>query len=97
MQSRCPQRLPLQGYLQRVIGEDRFLLVITLIEANAPAAFNVYGRDNFRNSLSYRLILEYFRHGRAINALLFLFLSARISSALFITFLVSLGIMTSSV
>jgi len=97
MQSWYPQRLPLQCYLYRVVREDRFLVKVALIQANAPAVSNVYGGDDFYNNLPYRLILEYFRHGRARNALLSLFLFSRKSSALFITFLVSLGIIISSV
>ncbi len=96
MQSWCSQRLPLKGYLYRLVGEYRFLPVITLIEANALTISEVYGRDDFRNSLPYRLILEYLRQGRAKNALLCLSLFSSISSDLFITFLVSLGMMISS-
>jgi len=38
MQSGCPHRLPLQGYIQRVIGEDRFRVIIALIQANTLAS-----------------------------------------------------------
>jgi len=47
MQPGRPQRLPLQGHLYRVIEEDRLLLVVTLIEANALAVSEVYGWDYF--------------------------------------------------
>jgi hypothetical protein len=51
MQPGRPQRLPLQGYLYRVIEEYRLLLVIALVEANALTVSDVYGRYNFRNNL----------------------------------------------
>jgi len=44
----------------------------------------------------YKLILEYFRQGRELKALLFLFLSFRISRARLTIFLVSLGKIISS-
>jgi hypothetical protein len=98
MQAGRSQRLPLQGDFYRVVEEDRLLLIIALVEANAPAVPDVYGRNDFRDNLpvAYRLILEYLRHGRVRNAWLSLFLFSRISSERFITFRVSLGMMTSS-
>jgi len=98
MQAGSSQRLPFQCYLYRVVGEDRLLLIIALVEANALAVPDVYGRYNIRNNLpvAYRLILEYLRHGRVRNAWLSLFLFSSISSERFITFRVSLGMMTSS-
>jgi hypothetical protein len=92
------QRLPLQGDLYRVVGEDCLLFIIALVEANALAVSDVYGRYNIRDNLpiAYRLILEYLRHGRARNALLSLSLFSRTSSERFITLRVSLGMMTSS-
>jgi len=51
MQAGRSQRLPLQGDLYRVVGEDRLLLIIALVEANALAVPDVYGRYNIRNSL----------------------------------------------
>ena len=43
----CPQRLPLQGDLYRLLGEYRFLVIVTLIEADTLTLFQVYCRDNF--------------------------------------------------
>jgi len=51
MQTGRSQRLPLQCYLYRVVGEDRLLLIIALVEANALAVPDVYGRYNIRDSL----------------------------------------------
>jgi hypothetical protein len=45
MQFWCSQRLPLQSYFQRVIGEYRFLIVVALIQADALATSKVYCRD----------------------------------------------------
>jgi hypothetical protein len=36
-----PQGLPLQCYLRRVTREYRFLLIVTLVEADAPAFSDV--------------------------------------------------------
>jgi len=38
-----PQGLPLQCYLRRVTREYRFLLIVTLVEADAPAFSDVQG------------------------------------------------------
>ena len=51
MEAGRSQRLPLQGDLYRVVGEDRLLLVIALVEADAPAVSDVYGRYNIRDNL----------------------------------------------
>ena len=45
MQSACPQRLPFKSYLYRVVGENRFLLIVTLIEANTLTIPDIYRRD----------------------------------------------------
>jgi hypothetical protein len=45
-----PQRLPLEGGLYRVVGEYRFPLIVALVEADAPAAADIYGRDDFRSN-----------------------------------------------
>ena len=47
MQPWCPQRLPFQSYLYRVIREYRLLVIITLVKANALTMSNVYGGDYF--------------------------------------------------
>ena len=44
MQAGRPQGLPLQGDIQRVVGKDGLLVVVTLVEAYAPAAAQVDGR-----------------------------------------------------
>jgi len=47
MQPRCTQRLPPQGSLYRVIRKYRFLVIVTLIQANALTLPQVYGWDYF--------------------------------------------------
>jgi hypothetical protein len=44
----CPQRLPLQGGFYRVFGEYRFALIVALVEADTPAAPDIYGRYYLR-------------------------------------------------
>jgi hypothetical protein len=51
--SRRPQRLPLQGRVQRVVGEDGLRLVVTLKEADALAAPDVYRRDYLYSRLPF--------------------------------------------
>ncbi len=58
MQSGCSQRLPLQGYLYRVIRENGFLFIVALIQADAVTAFKVYGRYYFYFSLPHKFILS---------------------------------------
>jgi hypothetical protein len=50
VQSRCPQRLPVQGGLYRVFGEYRFAVIVALVEADTPAAADIYRRDDFRSN-----------------------------------------------
>ena len=52
MQPGGSQRLPLKSYLYRVIGEYRFLLIVTLIQANAFTLSKVYSRNDFYCSLT---------------------------------------------
>ena len=52
MQSGCPQRLPLKSYLYRVIREYRFLIIVTLIEANTLTIPNIYRWDYLYFSLT---------------------------------------------
>ena len=52
MQSWCPQRLPLESYLYRVVGEYCFLLIIALIQADTLALPQVYRRDYFYGNLT---------------------------------------------
>jgi len=47
MQPCRPQRMPLKSDIQRVIGEAGYLFVITLVQADALAAFDIYGRYDF--------------------------------------------------
>ena len=47
MQPVCPQRLPLQSYLHRVIGKDSLFIVVALVQSDAVATSNVNGRDYF--------------------------------------------------
>jgi len=54
MQPGCPQRLPLQSYLYRVIGEYRFLFIVALIQANAFTTPDIYSRNDFYCSLTPR-------------------------------------------
>jgi len=51
MQSACPQRLPLKSYLYRVIRENRFLVIVTLIETNTLTLSEVNGGDYLYGSL----------------------------------------------
>ena len=37
MQARRPQRLPFQGDIQGIIGENRLFVIVTLVEADAAA------------------------------------------------------------
>ena len=97
MQPRRARRLPFQGDLQRVVGEDRLLVVVALIKPYAMPVPQVDGRYDLDLIGSYRQILEYLRQGRARNARLSLFLFSARSRARLMTFLVSLGMMTSSV
>jgi hypothetical protein len=48
--TRRSQRLPLQGGLYRVFGEYRFAVIVALVEADTPAAADIYGRDDFRSN-----------------------------------------------
>lgn len=50
VQTGRPQRLPLQGGFYRVFGEYRFALIVALVEADTPAAADIYGRDDFRSN-----------------------------------------------
>ena len=62
MQPWCPQRLPLQGNLYRVIREYRLLIIVALIKANALTVSKVYSGDYFYVNLtpsSYNLPYPY--------------------------------------
>ena len=50
MEAGRPQRLPLEGGFYRVVGEYRFALIVALVEADTPAAADIYGRDDFRSN-----------------------------------------------
>ena len=63
MQPGCPQRLPLQSHLYRVVREYRFLLIVALIQANAFTISKVYSRNNFYGTLPHRLTLKYMPQG----------------------------------
>jgi hypothetical protein len=47
VKSGCPHGLPFQSHIKRVVGEDCFPVVVTLVQADTPAIPQVYGRYNF--------------------------------------------------
>jgi hypothetical protein len=46
VEPRCPQRLPVKRHANRVLGEDRLLAIVTLIEANAFPTFEIDGGND---------------------------------------------------
>lgn len=58
MQPCCAERLPLQGDVYRVIREYGLLVIITLIESDAPAFSEVYSWNYFYVTLPPCLELE---------------------------------------
>ena len=47
METGRTHRLPFEGDIKGVIGKDRFLFIIALVEADTPAVEQVYGRYYF--------------------------------------------------
>jgi len=43
MQPRNSHRLPPESHIYRVVGKDSFLVIVTLVKADAFAISNVYG------------------------------------------------------
>lgn len=74
MDSGCPQRLPFQSYLQRVVREPGFAVVIALIQSDAPAISNIYGRDYFYCSVTSQINIGELSPGPGIECLVVLIL-----------------------
>ena len=74
MDSGCSQRLPLQGYLKRVIRVPGLLAVIALIEPNTPTIPDVYCGDYFYFSVTSQINIGELSPGSGIECLVVLVL-----------------------
>ena len=74
MDSGSSQRLPAESYLYGVIREAGFLVVITLIETDAPAISKVYSGDYFYGSITSQVNIGELSPGSGIECLVILVL-----------------------
>jgi hypothetical protein len=62
VQARRPQGLPFKGNIQRVIGKDGLPVIVALVQSDAFAVLQVYGRYNLDFSASLIFIISELYH-----------------------------------